>query len=393
MKGKWILLGSVLTVLLLALAVGLSQAQEPPPPTPVAPAEEIGIEGDVGIEAVVANVIPIQGRLTDAGGNPVADGEYSITASLYNVPSGGTALCSDEDSVSVANGLFNMYIHSCTADGINGQELWLGIQVGTDAEMTPRQPIYPVPYAWSLRPGAIISNTAISGRGLEVWSAAGGGAAGTALWVRNTSTAGIALWALAEGTDTTLVSSNNGSGPLFKGFGADGGEDEFRISNDGSIDSKADSYIFVPGTEATLNGLSSGVALEYYGGGQVWVCSSTTGVKYIQFGVVLPSVLYGQPVKVEEVTIFYQTFDSSSYIDRTVVSRRKTDGTFYTLADDDTNRTHTTYTSYSVIPTANNTLSASEGIVSVLLWLNFADVGHIIEIGGVRIRLGHHELY
>jgi len=392
MKGKWTIVGSILAVLLLALAAGLTQAQSPEPP-----GEGIQPEGDVSVQAAVGAVIPIQGRLTDASGNPVPDGNYSITARIYNVATGGTALCSDTDTVAVSNGLFYMDIDFCTPAILNGQQLYLGIQVGSDAEMTPRKAIYPVPYAWSLRPGAIINNTATSGHGLDVWSAAGDGRTGTALWVENTSTAsGIALWAIAHGTDATLIASNNGSGPLIKGFGGDGGEDEFRLNNQGSIETKADSYIFVPGTEATVNGASAATtALWYYSVGQVVVDPSTAGTKYIQFGVVLPSVLYGQPVKVEEVTIFYKTSNTSSYIDETRVYRQKATGApdAYELVVDGTNRNSTTYTSYSVTPTADNTLSADEGFISVMLALNFADAGHFITIGGVRLRLGHHHLY
>ena len=47
----------------------------------------------------------------------------------------------------------------CTASDINGQQLYLGIQVEGDPEMLDRQAILPVPYAWSLRPGANISGT------------------------------------------------------------------------------------------------------------------------------------------------------------------------------------------------------------------------------------------
>jgi len=152
MKNRWILLGSILGVLILALAAGLSRAQGPEPPGE-------GVQPqDVSIEAAVANRIPIQGRLTDASGNPL-NGNYSVTASIYNVSSGGTALCSKTQSVNLSNGLFNMTIDNCTSAILNGQQLYLGIKVGTDAEMTPRQPIYPVPYAWSLRPGALISDT------------------------------------------------------------------------------------------------------------------------------------------------------------------------------------------------------------------------------------------
>jgi hypothetical protein len=69
----------------------------------------------------------------------------------------------------------------CTSEDIDGRRLYLGIEVEGDDEMTPREPIYPVPYAFSLRPGAVISgstsaaivhieNHNSSGRGLRVYA-------------------------------------------------------------------------------------------------------------------------------------------------------------------------------------------------------------------------------
>ncbi len=141
--------------------------------------------------------------------------------------------------------------------------------------------------------------------------------------------------------------------------------------------------------------------LQHHFSGYVVVDPSSTGTKWIQFGVVLPSVLYGQPVKVEEVTIFYRTSNPDSYIDRTIVYRQKATGqpdfydypAYYILVDDDTNRNEMVYTNYSVTPTAYNTLSANEGFISVRLGLSFSNAGHTITIGGVRLRLGHHGLY
>jgi len=135
-------------LLALALAGGMSQAQGPEPPDELT-APERG--------AAVYGRVPIQGHLTDADGNPL-DGSYSVTARIYDVDMGGAALCEDTDGVPVDNGLFNMNIDSCSAADIDGRQLYLGIEVAADGEMTPRQAIYPVPYAWSLRPGAIISD-------------------------------------------------------------------------------------------------------------------------------------------------------------------------------------------------------------------------------------------
>jgi hypothetical protein len=96
------------------------------------------------------------------------------------------------------------------------------------------------------------------------------------------------------------------------------------LNNNGSIETKADSYIFVPGTEATVDTDSAATTvLQHRFSGYVVVDPSSTGTKWIQFGVVLPSVLYGQPVKVEEVTVFYRTSNAASFIDRTIVYRQK----------------------------------------------------------------------
>jgi hypothetical protein len=125
--------------------------------------------------AAVGAAIPVQGRLTDSSGNPL-DGTYNLTFSLYEDSSGGTALCQDVDSVDVDEGLFASHVNGCTSSDINGRQLYLGVSVGTDAEMTPRQAIYAVPYAWSLRPGAVISHTTSSALvHIENWHASGRG--------------------------------------------------------------------------------------------------------------------------------------------------------------------------------------------------------------------------
>lgn len=80
---------------------------------------------------------------------------------------------------------------------------------------------------------------------------------------------------------------------------------------------------------------------------------------------------------------------------RTRVQRQKASSLTspYLLVEDPTDQASTTATSYSVTPTAYNVLSAGEGFVAVDLQLYFADTGHRIQIGGVRVRLGHHSLY
>lgn len=118
-------------------------------------AQEPGPEDAQEAEGAVVGHIPVQGLLTNAAGEPL-NGNQVVTFKLYNVATGGTELCSDTQTVSLSDGRFNTYISGCV-NQVTGQQLYLGIQVGADPEMTPRQAIYAVPYALSLKPGAEIS--------------------------------------------------------------------------------------------------------------------------------------------------------------------------------------------------------------------------------------------
>ncbi len=114
-------------------------------------------------------LIPYQGRLTDASGSPIS-GSRSVTFALYSVASGGAAIFSETQSVTVANGLFSVSIGSATVGGvpataISAGPLYLGIKVEADAEMTPRQQLGSVPYAYRsvISPGAAYAVRAAAG--------------------------------------------------------------------------------------------------------------------------------------------------------------------------------------------------------------------------------------
>jgi hypothetical protein len=120
---------------------------------------EVTAEGEIEAQAIMDDGFWYQGLLTDGAGNPLANTNVNVTFRLYNVSSGGTAL----DSVVVAvntdsNGRFNEEIDFNNPDLFNGEALYLGLQVAGEAsEMTPRQYLRVVPYAMSIRPGAVIS--------------------------------------------------------------------------------------------------------------------------------------------------------------------------------------------------------------------------------------------
>jgi len=170
MKIKYFLLGSLLTggLLLALLFSGLALAQEPDPDA--APRLLSPDAPDVS-----SHFIPIQGRLTDDSGNPL-NGTYNLTFRLYGTYTGGAALCEDTHVVNVTDGLFSAYMEGMGCS-IDGRQLYLSVQVGDDPEMTPRQYIDNVPYAWSLRPGAVISGSLGTNAALHIenWGAGGRG--------------------------------------------------------------------------------------------------------------------------------------------------------------------------------------------------------------------------
>jgi hypothetical protein len=99
--------------------------------------------------AQVPQLMNYQGVLKDSGGTPI-DGTVSIVFSIYDVSTGGTALWSEtQGSVSVTGGLFNVLLGSSTAlpAGLfygtyapaSSPDRYLGVKVGIDPEMTPRQ--------------------------------------------------------------------------------------------------------------------------------------------------------------------------------------------------------------------------------------------------------------
>ena len=129
---KWI--GAILTLIIVGVIIAIS----------VLPVGAVG-EPDVSIP----HVISYQGYLTDNIGNPV-NGTISITFSIYDIPSGGTPTWTEtQPSIVVNEGLFNALlgnVNPIDPDNLTGTS-YLGIQVGSDPEMTPRQQIVSVAYA------------------------------------------------------------------------------------------------------------------------------------------------------------------------------------------------------------------------------------------------------
>jgi hypothetical protein len=104
--------------------------------------------------AVVPETINYQGYLTDSGGLPVDD-TVQMTFSIYDTadPVVTTPLWTEtHSSITVNNGVYSVVLGSVDPAGnpLNlpfDTQYYLGVEVGTDGEMTPRQPLTSVPYA------------------------------------------------------------------------------------------------------------------------------------------------------------------------------------------------------------------------------------------------------
>jgi hypothetical protein len=97
----------------------------------------------------VPTILNYQGYLTDSNGDPVND-TLEMTFSIYETSEGGVPVWAEtQPSVVVTDGLFNVLLGSVNpiyAIHLTG-ESYLGVQVGSDPEMTPRQRIGSAAYA------------------------------------------------------------------------------------------------------------------------------------------------------------------------------------------------------------------------------------------------------
>jgi hypothetical protein len=115
-----------------------------------------------GAPAVAStNTLPYQGRLANSSGAPIT-GQRDMTFKLYSAVSGpGAAIWSESwSNVQVTNGLFNVLLGTTVpinASIVANSSLWLGITVGSDAEMTPRVQLGAAPFAMSVPDGSITS--------------------------------------------------------------------------------------------------------------------------------------------------------------------------------------------------------------------------------------------
>lgn len=126
-------------------------------------------QGTVSGEAAVAATprLQYQGQLLDpASGKPVVNGAYAMSFRLYNAATGGSALWSVTQSVNTVDGLFSTLLAVDPAI-FNGQDLYLGVQVGSDPEAAPRQLLAYTAYAFRADRAGVADSSAIATNALN----------------------------------------------------------------------------------------------------------------------------------------------------------------------------------------------------------------------------------
>lgn len=103
------------------------------------------------VNAATPTAINYQGRLTDAAGDPVADGSYSVVFTIYDAATVGDSKWTETQPVTTTDGLFAVLlgtINPILDTVFNGTTRYLGISVDAGPEGSPRIKMVTVPFAF-----------------------------------------------------------------------------------------------------------------------------------------------------------------------------------------------------------------------------------------------------
>lgn len=161
----------------------------------------------------VPQTISYQGVLKDDAGVVVPDDDYDFTFGIYDVPSGGTALWTEDQTKHVAAGILNVILGEINSIDLPFDEpYWLGVTIGAGDELLPRTPLTGSPYALNAQAvfgthnvfpdsGAVGVGTAGPGSALHVVS--------PDIHVMEVEGSAIGAWALLD-IDAAGLGSNPG---------------------------------------------------------------------------------------------------------------------------------------------------------------------------------------
>ncbi len=103
------------------------------------------------LQAGVPEFMNYQGRLTDDSGAPVVDGSYEIEFLIYDSDTGGNLIWSEIQGVITIDGIFSIVlgqVASVMPMIADTNSAWLALSVEGAEELTPRQQLVTVPFAF-----------------------------------------------------------------------------------------------------------------------------------------------------------------------------------------------------------------------------------------------------
>lgn len=225
----------LILALMLTLTAGVTAAQGPQDPDSV-PASITG--------GSMANTFTYQGSLEEGG--TLANGSYDFIFTLWESSAPAATLvdtlnaAGGSSGITVDDGFFSFHLIPATknlSEVFDGGERWIQVQVRPAGALTyttlPRQAIAGVPYAWSLRPGAVITGTIANDSTLYVGNGYDAGTIGGAIYAENHADTsptiygrhlgtGHALYGYSDSGYPTVGGVNAGTGPAISGASTSG---------------------------------------------------------------------------------------------------------------------------------------------------------------------------
>ncbi|MBN1425513.1 hypothetical protein JXA88_13245 [Candidatus Fermentibacteria bacterium] len=114
--------------------------------------------------AEIPQLINYQGKVTDSGGTPVADGAYSMTFSIYDASTGGSSLWSSGAvSVTVSGGVFSVVLGESPQPALSldfSADYWVETSIEGDLQ-SPRARLGSVGYAYMA--SGLVAGTEVEG--------------------------------------------------------------------------------------------------------------------------------------------------------------------------------------------------------------------------------------
>lgn len=226
--------------------------------------------------AAVPPQLTEQGRLLKADGTP-AQGDLSMVFTIYNAATGGKVLWTSSQMVAVDDGYFSWVLGSKkTLDPtiFDGTTLYLGVAVGGDPEMTPRQEIDSVPYAFMADTATNATHATTAGTATNATNATNATSATNATNATHATSADSAATATAVASTSVRIEKTNCA---YFGSGTTEGVD--CTCQVGEVAIGGGAYSGAPGysLNASMNGAAFG------GSSRIWrsTCVNASGTRVV----------------------------------------------------------------------------------------------------------------